>query len=134
MTIPQFQAAKKAGRKLSMLTAYDFLWAGLFDEAGVDSLLVGDSLGMVVQGHDSTLPVTLDQMVYHCAAVTRGARRAHVVGDMPFMSYEVSPSEAVRNAGRIMKETGAQEVLVTTSTHDRTALLDSYRLLAELYR
>jgi 3-methyl-2-oxobutanoate hydroxymethyltransferase len=110
MTIPQFQAAKKSGRKLSMLTAYDFLWAALFDEAGVDSLLVGDSLGMVVQGHETTLPVTLEQILYHTEMVARAARHALVVADMPFMTFQESPRQALRNAGRILKETKAQAV------------------------
>ena len=110
MTIPRFQAAKTQGRKLTMLTAYDFLWAGIFDEAGVDSLLVGDSLGMVVQGHATTLPVTLDQMIYHVEMVARAAKYALVIADMPFMSFQESPTQAVRNAGRILKETGAAAV------------------------
>jgi 3-methyl-2-oxobutanoate hydroxymethyltransferase len=110
MTIPRFQAAKKAGQKLTMLTAYDFLWAGLFDEAGVDSLLVGDSLGMVVQGHPTTLPVTLDQIIYHTEMVARAAKSALVIADMPFMSFQESPRKAVKNAGRILKETGAAAV------------------------
>ena len=110
MTIPRFQAAKKNGRKLTMLTAYDFLWAGLFDEAGVDSLLVGDSLGMVVQGHTTTLPVTLDQIIYHTEMVARAAKYALVIADMPFMSFQESPTQAVRNAGRILKDTGAAAV------------------------
>lgn len=110
MTIPQFQAAKKAGRKLSMLTAYDFLWATLFDEAGVDSLLVGDSLGMVVQGHATTLPVTLEQIIYHTEMVARAAKHALVIADMPFMTFQESPRQALKNAGRILKETGAHAV------------------------
>lgn len=93
-----------------MVTAYDATFARLLDEAGADALLVGDSLGMVVQGLDSTLPVTVDDIVYHCRAVQRGVKRAHVIGDMPFMSYQVSPSEAVKNAGRIIAEGGAQSV------------------------
>ena len=79
-----------------MVTAYDATFARLLDEGGADVLLVGDSLGMVVQGHDTTLPVTLDEMLYHCRAVARGSKRAHVVGDMPFMSYQVSPEEALQ--------------------------------------
>ena len=81
---------KERGEKIAMLTAYDATFARLLDEAGADVLLVGDSLGMVVQGHDTTLPVTLEEMAYHCRAVVRGTRRAHVVGDMPFMSYQAS--------------------------------------------
>jgi len=110
MTVPRFVAAKSSGRRLAMLTAYDALWARIFDEAGVDSILVGDTLGMVVQGHPTTLPVTLDEMIYHAGLVTRGVRRALVIVDMPFMTFQVSPSEAVANAGRIVKETGASAV------------------------
>jgi 3-methyl-2-oxobutanoate hydroxymethyltransferase len=93
-----------------MLTAYDATFARLLDRAGTDVLLVGDSLGMVVQGHDTTLPVTMDQIVYHCAAVNRGVERAHVVGDMPFGSYQASADEAVKNAMRIVAEGGAESV------------------------
>src|SRR3954454_18215208 len=101
---------KQAGERITMLTAYDASFARLLDRSGTDVLLVGDSLGMVIQGQDSTLPVTMDQMVYHCAAVSRGARRAHVVGDMPFMSYQTSAEEAVRNAVRLVSEGKAQSV------------------------
>ena len=93
-----------------MVTAYDHMWAGIMDEAGVDSILVGDSLSMVVQGRSSTLPVTLDEMIYHGEMVVRAVQRALVVVDMPFMSYQVSPADAVRNAGRIIKETGADAI------------------------
>ncbi len=117
MTIPRFQASKKTGQKLTMLTAYDFLWAGLFDEAGVDSLLVGDSLGMVVQGHATTLPVTLEQMIYHTEMVARAARYALVIADMPFMTFQESPAKAIRNAGRILKETGAAAVKLEGGVH-----------------
>ncbi len=110
MTVPSFVKAKSEGRKLSMLTAYDFTWAGLFDAAGVDSILVGDSLGMVIQGHSTTLPVTLDEIIYHAKCVTRAVRQALVIVDMPFMSFQVSPAQAVENAGRILKETGAAAV------------------------
>ncbi len=110
MTIPRFQAAKNCGRKLTMLTAYDFLWASIFDEAGVDSLLVGDSLGMVVQGHPTTLPVTLEQMIYHTEMVARAAKHALVIADLPFMTFQESPTQAIRNAGRILKDTGAAAV------------------------
>ncbi len=110
MTVPKFIAAKAKGKKLSMMTAYDFQWATIFDEAGIDGILVGDTLGMVVQGHASTLPVTLDQMIYHGEIVARAAKRALVVVDMPFMSYQVSPEQAITNAGRILKETTALAV------------------------
>ncbi|MCA9063838.1 MAG: 3-methyl-2-oxobutanoate hydroxymethyltransferase, partial [Planctomycetaceae bacterium] len=110
MTVPGFCKAAEAGRKLSMLTAYDYLWAGILDEAGVDSILVGDSLGMVIQGRSTTLPVTLDQIIYHGEMVTRAVQHALVIVDMPFMSYQECPRQAVANAGRIMKETGADAV------------------------
>ncbi|HYF03444.1 MAG TPA: 3-methyl-2-oxobutanoate hydroxymethyltransferase [Patescibacteria group bacterium] len=101
---------KKSGRKIVCLTAYDALMARVLDEAGVDVLLVGDSLGNVVQGHETTIPVTLEDVIYHTKAVVRGAARALVVADMPFMTYQVSPEEAFRNAGRLMKEAGASAV------------------------
>jgi 3-methyl-2-oxobutanoate hydroxymethyltransferase len=110
VTIHTLKKLKDAGQKLCMVTAYDATFARILDEAGADILLVGDSLGMVVQGRDSTLAVTLDQMVYHCGAVTRGAKRAHVVADLPFMTYQVSAEEAVRAAGRLVAEGGAHAV------------------------
>ncbi len=110
VTIHTLKRSKEAGRKVCMVTAYDATFARILDDAGADVILVGDSLGMVVQGHGSTLPVTMDQMVYHCQAVTRGAKRAHVVGDLPFMSYQASPEEAVRNAGRLVAEGGVGSV------------------------
>jgi 3-methyl-2-oxobutanoate hydroxymethyltransferase len=112
VTIHTLKRLKQIGQKICMVTAYDATFARILDDAGADVLLVGDSLGMVVQGHASTLPVTLDQMVYHSAAVSRAARRAHVVGDMPFMSYQVSADEAVRNAGRLVAEGGVAAVKV----------------------
>jgi 3-methyl-2-oxobutanoate hydroxymethyltransferase len=110
VTIQTLRQMKAKGERITMLTAYDATFARLFDEAGVDALLVGDSLGMVVQGNDSTLPVTVDEVIYHCRAVKRGTRRAHVVGDMPFMSYQASVDEAVKNAGRLVAEGGAESV------------------------
>ena len=104
VTIQTLRQMKERGERIAMLTAYDATFARLLDEAGTDVLLVGDSLGMVVQGHDTTLPVTLEEIAYHCRAVVRGARRAHVVGDMPFMSYQASYEQGVTNAGRLMKE------------------------------
>jgi 3-methyl-2-oxobutanoate hydroxymethyltransferase len=109
ITVPTIRAAK-GGPPLVMVTAYDATFARILDEAGADLLLVGDSLGMVIQGHGDTLSVTVDDIVYHCRAVARGARRAHVVGDMPFLSYQVTPAEAVRNAGRILAEGRAHSV------------------------
>lgn len=110
VTIHTLKRQKQAGQKICMVTAYDATFARVLDDAGADILLVGDSLGMVVQGNDSTLPVTMDQMVYHCRAVTRGARRAHVVGDMPFLSYQTTPLEAVKNAGRLVAEGGVGSI------------------------
>ncbi|WP_375761049.1 3-methyl-2-oxobutanoate hydroxymethyltransferase [Corallococcus exercitus] len=104
VTIHTLKRLKQSGQKICMVTAYDATFARILDEGGADVLLVGDSLGMVIQGQDSTLPVTMEQMIYHSAAVSRGAKRAHVVGDLPFMSYQVSPQEAVRNAGRLVAE------------------------------
>jgi 3-methyl-2-oxobutanoate hydroxymethyltransferase len=103
-------ARKRRGERITMLTAYDFAFARVFDAAGIDVLLVGDSLGNVVQGHDTTLPVTLDEVVYHTRLVARGCRRALVVGDLPFGSYQVSTEDAVRSAVRLVKEGGAQAV------------------------
>jgi 3-methyl-2-oxobutanoate hydroxymethyltransferase len=101
---------KQRGEKIAMLTAYDALMARMFDQAGIEVLLVGDSLGMVLLGYSTTLPVTLDEMVHHTKAVVRGTRRALVVADMPFLSYQVSIEEAVRNAGRLIQEGGANSV------------------------
>jgi len=110
VTIHTLRQMKERGEKIAMLTAYDASFARLFDEAGADVLLVGDSLGMVVQGHDTTLPVTLEEMAYHCRAVVRGASRAHVVGDMPFGSYQASLEQGVANAAKLMKEGGCHSV------------------------
>ncbi len=110
MTVPRFVAAKATGEKLSMVTAYDFSWAQIMDEAGVDSILVGDSLGMVVQGKSSTVPVTLDEIIYHGEMVARAVQHALVIVDLPFMTYQISPHQALESAGRIIKETGAQAV------------------------
>lgn len=101
---------KKNNEKITMLTAYDYSTAKLLDESGIDILLVGDSLGMVILGYDSTIPVTMDEMLHHTKAVSRGAENAMVIGDMPFMSYQSSVDEALRNAGRFLKEAGANGV------------------------
>ena len=103
-TIMTFRQAKEEGRKLTMLTAYDYSTAKLVDEAGVDSILVGDSLGNVMLGYEDTISVTMEDMIHHGAAVTRGAKNAMVIIDMPFMSYQTSVYDAVVNAGRLMKE------------------------------
>jgi 3-methyl-2-oxobutanoate hydroxymethyltransferase len=110
VTIHTLESMKKRGEKITMLTAYDATFAQLLDESQIDLLLVGDSLGMVVQGHETTLPVTLEDIIYHCRAVARGTQRAHIVGDMPFMSYQSSVHEAMANAGRLIKEGGAHSV------------------------
>ncbi len=110
VNIPDFAAWKSQRRRISVLTAYDFPTARLLDAAGVDCLLVGDSLGTVIQGWETTLRVTLDQIVYHAEMVARAARRALVVTDLPFLSYQVSPKQAIRSAGRILKETNSQAV------------------------
>lgn len=110
VTVPRLHQMKTSGEKIVALTAYDFPLAKLADDAGVHVLLVGDSVGMVVQGHDSTLPVTMDEMIYHTRLVCRGVRQAMVIGDMPFMSYQTGDEDALRNAGRFVKEAGAAAV------------------------
>lgn len=110
VTAPDFLAAKARGEKLAILTAYDYTMARLFDAAEVDGLLVGDSLGMVVQGMPNPLAVTLEEMIYHTRLVARGARRSLVIADMPFMSYQVSAQQALENAGRLVKEGQAQAI------------------------
>ena len=110
VTVPEIARRKRDGKKISMLTAYDYPFARILDEAGIDVLLVGDTLGMVVQGLDTTLPVTVDEIIYHLKMVTRARARALVVGDLPFLSYQVSIEEALRNAGRMMKDGGAEAV------------------------
>jgi len=110
VTVPDVARLKAAGERITMVTAYDCAFARLLDKAGVDLLLVGDSLGMVVQGLETTLPVTLDEMVYHTRMVARGAQRALVVGDLPFGAYQTSPAHALDSAVRLVKEGGAQAV------------------------
>ena len=110
VTIPDFLTWKTERRRISVLTAYDFPSARLLDAAGVDCILVGDSLGTVVQGWETTLRVTIDQIIYHAEMVARAARRALVVADLPFLSYQVSPRQALKSAGRILKETNCQAV------------------------
>jgi 3-methyl-2-oxobutanoate hydroxymethyltransferase len=112
ITAPSITAYKRKGRKIAMITAYDATFARLFDESGVDMVLVGDSLGMVIQGHDTTVPVTLDDVVYHCRAVSRGLSRAHLTGDMPFMTYKTSPERALESAARVIQEGRAESVKV----------------------
>jgi len=126
--VPDLKLMKKRGEKIAMLTAYDASMARLLDRAGVDVLLVGDSLGMVIMGCENTLPVTLEAMLHHVRAVSRGARRALVVADMPFMSYQVSVAEAVRNAGRLIQEGGAAAVKLEGGQ----PVLDVVRRLVEI--
>ncbi len=109
-TVSSFLKAKKNKEVISMLTAYDYSTAKILDEAGVDSLLVGDSLGMVMLGYENTLQVTMEDMIHHCKAVARGAQNAMIIGDMPFLSYHISVEESVRNAGRLIQEGNAQAV------------------------
>ena len=116
VTVPGVLASK-GERKLTMLTAYDYTFARIADRAGVDMVLVGDSLGMVVQGNENTLGVTMDEMIYHTRMVARGRKRALVVGDMPFLSYQVSITDAVANAGRLIKEGGAECVKLEGGIH-----------------
>ena len=112
VTIHTLQKMKERGERITMLTAYDATFARLLDEGHVDILLVGDSLGMVIQGHDTTLPVSLEDVIYHTRAVTRATRRAQVVGDLPFMSYQTSREEGLRSAGRLLKDGRAHAVKI----------------------
>lgn len=114
--IPDLARRKAQGEKITMLTAYDATMARLLDAAGIDVLLVGDSLGMVVLGYEDTIPVTMDDMLHHTRAVVRGARRSLVVADLPFLTYHASESEAIRNAGRLMQEGGASAVKMEGGT------------------
>ncbi len=116
-TIPDLLAMKAKGEKIAVLTAYDYPFARIMDQAGIDVILVGDSVGSVVAGYDNTLPVTMDEMVYHTRAVARSAAHALVVADMPFMSYQVDLAEARRNAGRLIKEGGAHAVKLEGGVH-----------------
>ncbi|MFC1641277.1 3-methyl-2-oxobutanoate hydroxymethyltransferase [Myxococcota bacterium] len=112
VTVPELRGRKQGGPAITMVTAYDFTAARLVDEAGVDAVLVGDSLGMVFQGLPNTLPVTLEEMCYHGRAVARALGRAHLVGDLPFMSFQVSPNQAVESAGRMLKDGGYESVKI----------------------
>lgn len=110
VTVQTLRAMTSRSERITMVTAYDATFARIFDEAGADILLVGDSLGMVVQGQTTTLPVTMDEMLYHCRAVARGSQRAHLVGDMPFLSHQISAEQAMQNAGRLLAEGGMHAV------------------------
>ncbi len=122
ITVRSLAARKRRGERITMLTAYDCSFARIFDSAGIDLLLVGDSLGNVVQGADTTLPVTMDEMVYHTRMVARGASRSLVIGDMPFGSYQVSSEDAVRNAIRLVKDGGAAAVKLEGGVKVRDAI------------
>jgi 3-methyl-2-oxobutanoate hydroxymethyltransferase len=110
VTINYLEKKVSEGKKITMMTAYDFPTASLVDQAEIDTILVGDSLAMVVLGYESTVPVTMDEMIHHCKAVRRGAKLSFIIGDMPFMSYQVSVEKAVENAGRFIKEAGCEAV------------------------
>jgi 3-methyl-2-oxobutanoate hydroxymethyltransferase len=110
ITVPKISGMKAAGRKITMITAYDYTMARLVDDAGVEGVLVGDSMSMVVQGHENTLPVTLDEMIYHAEMVGRAVNHALLVVDMPFPSYHIGKNKAIENAGRILKKTRCQAV------------------------
>ena len=110
LTIKDLQDMKARGEKIPMMTAYDYTSGKLLEQSGIPLMLVGDSLGMVVLGYDSTVPVTMGDMLHHIKTVVRGTEKAHIVGDLPFMSYHAEVSEAIRNAGRILKEGGAQSI------------------------
>lgn len=112
ITVQDFLKKKAEGSKITMLTAYDYPFAQIADEAGLDAVLVGDSLGVVVQGLENTLPVTMDEMIYHTKMVSRAVKNALVIGDMPFMSYQAGVEDAVRNAGRFLKEGGAAAIKI----------------------
>ena len=117
LTVTDLLAMKVAGRRIVMLTCYDAVFARLLEQAGVDVLLVGDSLNQVLAGHETTLSTTLDQMIYHAAAVRRGSRHALVFVDLPFLTYQISIPEAIRNAGRVLQETGAHGVKLEGGRH-----------------
>jgi len=110
VTINYLEKKVSEGKKITMMTAYDFPTASLVDQAEIDTILVGDSLAMVVLGYESTVPVTMEEMIHHCKAVRRGAKLSFIIGDMPFMSYQVSVEKAVENAGRFIKEAGCEAV------------------------
>src|SRR5512145_1069446 len=122
VTLRTLQAKKQRGEAITMLTAYDYPSALLLDQAGIDSILVGDSLGMVVLGYEDTLPVTMDEMIHHCKAVARGAKHSLLIGDMPFMSYQASVKQAVRNAGRFLQEGGMEAVKLEGGRERRKAI------------
>jgi len=117
VTIADLRQKKQEGKKITMMTAYDYPTGNLVDQAGIDTILVGDSLGMVMLGYDSTVPVTMDEMIHHCKAVSRGAKSSFIIGDMPFMSYQVNVEQAVENAGRFIKEAACDSVKLEGGSH-----------------
>ena len=125
VTAPALRAMKAAGERIAVLTAYDFPTARILDDGGIDVLLVGDSLGMVVLGHETTIPVTMEDMLHHTKAVARAARRALVVGDMPYLSFHLSVEESVRNAARFLKEAGAGGVKIEGASAKRLKLVEA---------
>jgi 3-methyl-2-oxobutanoate hydroxymethyltransferase len=127
LTVSDLLASKSGGRRIVMLTCYDAVFARLLEQAGVDVLLVGDSLNQVIAGHETTLSTTLDQMIYHAAAVRRASRRALVFVDLPFLTYQVTIPEAIRNAGRVLQETGAHGVKLEGGAH----MADTVRALVD---
>jgi 3-methyl-2-oxobutanoate hydroxymethyltransferase len=128
VTVPEIGKMKQRGEKITSLTAYDYSFARILDAAGVDILLVGDSLGSVIQGQKSTLPVTVEEMIYHTKAVMRGTQRALIVADMPFLSFQVSIEEAKRNAGRFLQEGGAEAVKIEGGV----AMLETIKALVQI--
>lgn len=129
VTVRDFAAARERGDKLVVVSTYDTLFARLSDEGGVDAVLVGDSLGNVIAGYDSPIPVTLNQMIYHAGCVRRGLRRAMLIVDMPFLTYQVSVEDALRNCGRVVQETGAAAVKIEGASEP---VLQAVRALAEV--
>ena len=127
MTIPELSKKKKEGKKITMVTAYDYPFARIVDESGVDIILIGDSLGMVVRGEPNTLNVTMDEMLYHTRMVARGTQKALVIGDMPFLSFQISVAEAVRNAGRFL-QAGAEAIKIEGGIHVTDRIKAIYRV------
>jgi len=125
ITIPQLQAKKEKGDKIVALTAYDFPIAKIVDEAGIDLILVGDSLGMVVLGYENTIPVTMEEMIHHTKAVARATKRAFVVGDMPYFSFHLSEEDTVFNASEFLKEAGARAVKIEGASRKRLKLIET---------
>lgn len=125
LTIPALKAKKAAGEKIVAVTAYDFPTARLADEAGLDLILVGDSLGMVVLGYENTLPVTMEEMLHHTRAVARAVKRALLVADMPYFSFHLSPDETIRNAARFIKEAGAKAVKIEGASQRRLSVIEA---------